>query len=258
MESLGNFLKNRRKEKGYSLEDAQEETKIQIKYLQALEEEKFEVLPGEVFTRGFIRSYADFLGLSAEEAIKRYQGFKDEKVEAENKKEIEVKKTEEPEIKPVPPEQKKKERLEKVNRETKALPLIVAAVIIIALGAWIYNKFVTPPTPMPKENLSQQEQPKENLSNNQNKQISPLPAPVYVKTIIHQDCWMQVTVDGKIVFAGQLVPETIREWKGQKEITLRLGNAGGVQVKYNGQDLGTLGGKGEVINKTFTPNQTTP
>lgn len=252
MESLGNFLKKEREKKGYSLEEAQEETKIQVRYLKALEEEKFEILPGEVFTKGFLRSYADFLGLSSEEIMRKYQELKGEKQEEENKA-LERKKNEEKAESPLKSqklENKQPSPRPKAMAKSITLPLIIATLVVLAIGVWGYNKSVSPPVTPPKKTPVQQQ--------TKIKPTAPLPAPVYVKTIVQQDCWLQVIIDGETAFEGQLPPKDIKEWKGQKEVTLRLGNAGGVQVKYNGKDLGMLGAQGEVIQKTFTPDDASP
>jgi cytoskeleton protein RodZ len=60
---VGQVLRRRREDLGYSLEEAQAATKIRLRYLQAIEAGRYGDLPGPVYTRGFIRSYAAFLGL---------------------------------------------------------------------------------------------------------------------------------------------------------------------------------------------------
>lgn len=63
---IGLVLRSRRQELGLSLEKIAEATKIRKSYLDALEEERFEDLPGRVYVVGFIQNYARFLGLPAE------------------------------------------------------------------------------------------------------------------------------------------------------------------------------------------------
>ena len=62
-EEIGQYLKRVREEKGISLKTVAEETKIRVRYLQALEEGDYAALPGNVYARGFLRSYARFLGV---------------------------------------------------------------------------------------------------------------------------------------------------------------------------------------------------
>jgi len=70
--SLGEILKSTRKKKELTLEQAEEETKVRVRYLEALEENRSEVLPASVYTIGFLAKYADFLGLNKEDLIKQF------------------------------------------------------------------------------------------------------------------------------------------------------------------------------------------
>lgn len=73
MSELGALLKKAREEKGFSLDEVQEQTKIRKRYLEALEEGDFDVLPGKFYIRAFIKNYAEFVGLDADEVLKHYQ-----------------------------------------------------------------------------------------------------------------------------------------------------------------------------------------
>src|SRR5215475_7823445 len=63
MFQLGSSLREARVRRGLDLADVERATRIRSRYLAALEEERFDVLPGEAYTKGFLRSYAEFLGL---------------------------------------------------------------------------------------------------------------------------------------------------------------------------------------------------
>ena len=69
---LGEWLQHRREELDISLEQAEEQTRIRARYLEALEAEDFEALPDPVVGRGFLRNYAAFLELDAKEASERF------------------------------------------------------------------------------------------------------------------------------------------------------------------------------------------
>src|SRR5437764_2018698 len=60
---IGNSLRTAREQQQLELAAGERETRIRTKYLQALEEERFDVLPGTAYVKGFLRTYADFLGL---------------------------------------------------------------------------------------------------------------------------------------------------------------------------------------------------
>ncbi|MDR4494013.1 MAG: RodZ domain-containing protein [Nitrospirales bacterium] len=72
MEGFGGFLQQARKKKRLSLEDVASQTRIQQRYLEALEAEDFGNLPGKVFAKGFVRSYAKAIGVDDEEALQRF------------------------------------------------------------------------------------------------------------------------------------------------------------------------------------------
>ena len=73
MDELGNILREAREMKGLTLADAQEETRINARFLEALEEGEFEKLPTPVHVRGFLRNYARFLELEPEPLLERYE-----------------------------------------------------------------------------------------------------------------------------------------------------------------------------------------
>lgn len=72
MNEIGEKLKEARKDKGYTLDDLQQITKIQKRYLIAVEEGNLDVLPGNFYARAFIKQYADSVGLNGEQLIKEH------------------------------------------------------------------------------------------------------------------------------------------------------------------------------------------
>jgi cytoskeletal protein RodZ len=71
--TLGETLRQARLDKGVSLADAARDTRIRRSYLEALEGEDAAALPPPVYTRGFLRTYADYLGLNAQAMVDLYQ-----------------------------------------------------------------------------------------------------------------------------------------------------------------------------------------
>lgn len=94
----------------------------------------------------------------------------------------------------------------------------------------------------------------------EHQQFSRPPAPaVDVVMTFDQASWLEVVVDGISVEQGVLVAagETLR-FSGQQTVALRLGNAGAVQVKVNGDDLGLAGAAGQVVRVTYGPEGRRP
>lgn len=78
---LGSLLKKAREEKGLSIDDIQNETKIRKKYLEAIEENNFDILPGKVYLKVFVKGYARKVGLNYQELLNKYEvlNIKEEK-----------------------------------------------------------------------------------------------------------------------------------------------------------------------------------
>ena len=72
MFEIGSSLREARLRQGVDLVEAEQATKIRSKYLRALEDERFELLPAQTYVKGFLRSYADFLGLDGQLYVDEY------------------------------------------------------------------------------------------------------------------------------------------------------------------------------------------
>lgn len=225
---IGHVLKRTRVEKNLSLAQAEEETKIRQKYLVALENENFNVIPGRVYVKGFLRNYARYLGLNAEELVWWYE-------------------------KQYPSEEELSEQV--LAPEKTFTWRLTPTVAIITLGLFLvlgfslfghiksnkmnYVKF----QPNSNQHLKL---PEKNLPAPQND--DPLKEGINLVLHVTDDrCWVEVMVDGKVKFTGELAANQIKTFHGQENVRVKLGNAGVVQVKVNGRDLGFLGARGEVI-----------
>ena len=118
MGSFGDRLRREREMRGITLDEIAESTKISRRHLEALEKEDFDSLPGGVFNRGFVRSYARYLGIDEDQAVADYSAAAADPVEGENKFPLDV-----PE--PAPD----------LNPRRSTLPLILALVALVAVLA---------------------------------------------------------------------------------------------------------------------------
>ncbi len=75
MESIGKYLKTGRELRNRSLEEAAQFTKIRKQFLEAIEEDKFELLPPAIYVKGYMAAYARYLGLDPNDAVLRYQKY---------------------------------------------------------------------------------------------------------------------------------------------------------------------------------------
>ncbi|PYX37059.1 MAG: hypothetical protein DMG75_08340 [Acidobacteria bacterium] len=111
--SFGARLKREREQRGISLDDVALSTKIGARFLRAMEEEKFDQLPGGIFNRGFVRAYARRVGIDEEQAVADYLEATGETIPTGQS---------EPSIPvppPVPPENKTKDSKESAHKESK-------------------------------------------------------------------------------------------------------------------------------------------
>ena len=77
MDSLGTYLRHERQLKRISLEEIAQTTRIPLRMLQHIEDDHLDELPGEVFARGFLKSYARSVGLDDADVLARYGGRRD-------------------------------------------------------------------------------------------------------------------------------------------------------------------------------------
>lgn len=72
METVGNYLRHQREAKGMSLEEVARATRVPMSSVERLESDQFDELPGEVFVRGFMKSYARAVGIDTDDVLARY------------------------------------------------------------------------------------------------------------------------------------------------------------------------------------------
>ncbi len=246
---IGETLKKAREERGLTLEEVAEKTKIRHRYLEAIEKENFEIMPGNVYVKGFIRNYARFLGLRPEPLVALFT----ERHAQEQ---------------PVPETiQVQEERNSRLRRKSLAFVFVAAVLFLLAFGGiYAFMQQSAPPQQAQDDfaapfDFGLQNDSGQNLSppdQSAEPRVSPPPqkAPAQkgvslVLNVVQDSCWMRVVVDGETKFTGELTANQSRSFHAKERIELKLGNAGAVQVQVNGRDLGYLGSKGEVIKREF-------
>ena len=259
---VGYTLRQERERQNLSIEDIEQGTSIRALYIEAIENGEYDKLPGTVYTKGFIKNYAKFLGLDADAMTKEFAndlaeltGTPATPLEEEQKAQAPEKKSE-----PKPVQQEKKPfgySIEKEKGRSSSGILIIAAVVLIAAiagGAWSWLSSsdgevakVEPP-PQQVQPAPPPEPVAEPVAS-----ASPAPAEnVQIEARFNDRCWLLVTVDGVVVQEGVVEGGQTLNWEGKDQINFRLGNAGAVEFFQGGKSLGILGGVGDVVDKTFT------
>jgi cytoskeleton protein RodZ len=145
MGSFGDRLKKEREQRGITLDDISLTTKIGTRLLRALEEEKFEQLPGGIFNKGFVRAYARHVGLDEDQTVAEYMsavGANQPKTTAEGEA-FPVPTPQERKVSPPVPDRRARPSRTRDGREPAAeipwgILAIVLLVVAIAVASWSY------------------------------------------------------------------------------------------------------------------------
>jgi len=262
LESIGKFLKKTREEKRLTIKDVENLTKIRAKYIEAIEQDNFSVIPGEVYVKGFIRSYANSLDLDGNLLVQQYKNLKesmnneakkDEIIESGNKEEAHSSKIERPDP--------KKDNLSGKVRKPIGLILtiiIIAIALILIIPSLIKgrqgNKQQTqiPNSPGVEQNLDS------NLENNEENKTPETFQPGYElieessKTkkylVFYEEariaifckegpCWYEADEGGNLISTGTIPVGKEVFLNLNNEMKLQLGNPGAVEVKLNDESL---------------------
>ncbi|MBM7854468.1 cytoskeletal protein RodZ [Desulfohalotomaculum tongense] len=247
---IGSTLREARLSKGYSFQDVEEATKIRARYLEALEEENFDILPGRVYAIAFLRSYAKFLGLNDEELVVQY---KEQYREQQNGNKAE---------KELTADNDAGER--EAGKPRYITYLVLALLIIGVVFAAVTALNNTKPDQTGEPEIVNNDNRRQEISARPEKpQRVETPAPGVIENnnvelvlnVVDDRCWMKIDVDGKTEFMGIVQAGERKEFTGQESIYVVLGNAGVVEVLYNGENLGALGKKGQTLRREFTTKQ---
>ncbi len=226
---VGKTLKDARTSKKISFEKASKETKISQTYLKAMEEEDFDKIPGEVVLKGFLKIYADFLGVDSNALISEL-----------NKK-----------IKKDKPKNDFKQEKKVVSNSTKKLPsldlakaskmiLVVSIVIVLLVGIFSFVGFFT----RSLKSVS-------NKKNNTTVTLAEKNTAIKIKAEIIEKTWLLVISDGRIVFKGIASPNQEKIWTADKRLQIKVGNAAGIKLFSGEKEIMSPGQFGQVVYKEF-------
>lgn len=238
MAGEGEVLRKTREEKGLSYHDVEDSIKIRVRYLEALEKEEYNILPGITYTKGFLRSYSKYLGLNPEEIISLFNSS----IEKETESELQ------PPLTPI----------QSTPVWFKPIVLIMMALFAVAIviGITFFTKMNNNPpgsdyTPTPLPTAPEIQKP----IDQEPESTKPIEQPSEVKyegivaeLVFKEDCWLKVKVDGAMMQDGIMAAGTTKVIQGAERIEfLTIGNAGGLTLKLNGKDVPPLGASKEVI-----------
>jgi transcriptional regulator with XRE-family HTH domain len=231
MGTLGQLLRSARESLGIELRDAAQQTRISHNYLQALENEDFSKLPGEVFVKGFLKNYGKFLGLDETEVMKRYEELRSPG--------------------PVPPapaaapekEQPAQPSEPKETKKTPIEPFIWVAGIVIMIGIFFFTALPKRHAPeAPGTATKAPEGPLEPAP-----VLSPKPEKLYLEVIALESTWILVRTDNSPQKKAILKEGESLIWSADERFLLSYGSAGAVKLLLNGQELTVKEPKNAVV-----------
>ncbi|UZD43898.1 helix-turn-helix domain-containing protein [Selenomonas sputigena] len=254
---IGDLLRRERERQNLSIKDIEKATSIRALYIDAIEKGEYKTLPGEVYAKGFVRNYANYLKLNANEIVNAFNeemhpqeelqdaagSFSAEEARQEQSAERNREEYRGPKITSL-----ESYPMEKKSHGVRNALMVAAAVFVVAFAALIaFGGDEEPSAPAPRAKTQTQQGQKQT-------EAAPKPAAdgVEMKLSFTDRCWTEVVVDGKTEFEGTAEKGKVLTLKGKDKVHITAGNAGALNYSLNGKDMGAIGQKGEVVEKTFT------
>lgn len=285
LREIGSAIREQRERLGLSIEDVREKTLIRRKYLLAVEEGDDSAAPGQVYFKGFLKSYASFVGLDGQALAKEYQDLLDQ-AQAEKEAPKAQRAPRAATRRPAPSVRRQTESQSRTRRPAKRRSspalLLFTLLFVLALGAYyLASSGVLAGIWQPKEPVEQEPPgngpeipnvPEDPGTTEPHEPAAPAIArtdpnsetsvwecqnverlELTVKALTAEDsyCWIRVKSDGKTVYEGTMVPGEKLEFTGSEEIVVRAGKPWAITLSLNGEDLGVGGELGPVKDLVF-------
>ena len=241
MIGIGKTLRSAREAQGKTLQVVSASTKIREDRLAAIEEERFDGLGGDAYVRGFIRSYAVFLGLDPAPLLEQHSSS----VAASPLSLLQL-----------------LEHPVAVERRGMRFNWTAAGVLaaLVLLSVSLVGLLQSSNKPSANSALRPALAPEASSASVEPAVVAQLP-PVDAQAVgvevglavIGTRCWVQIEVDGQKAFEGMVLQGQSRSWHGLSAVRVILGDAGAVRLSVNGKDLGIPGDAGQVYKRVFGP-----
>lgn len=249
--SFGEELRREREIRAISLKEIADATKISKRFLESIENNDHKTLPAPVFTRGFVREYARYLGLNAEEMVNRYNyaAAGDDRIE---KSAHLTSLTPKPPETPVPPPKRGiPSPLARVDRNIYVFILVTVALAAVIWWAVARKREArseeTRPVAVPVARTIQPRRapavPPENATATAQDEV------LHLTVDMNDDSWVQLEADGVSVFSDDMKRGEHRVFDAKNEFRFKtIGNAAGPRLSLNGVQIPPLGREGKVLH----------
>lgn len=278
LNSVGAYLRDLRKEKGTTIDEVANQIFIRPALVEAIETGDWESLPEPVFVQGFIRRYADYLGLNGKEVANQFEPtpvavLPDPVLATSSTVEGVVKQQDKHGLKVLSkaePILRGGASLTPGSRVQSPWNLMLGIGGVIVLGGlvvWLTTRNTPQPStastaanveesteaadPIASETDATDTEAAEADSTIDEASI-PVDDRVTFAVNLEEDAWMRITVDGEIAYEGILPEGSEETWTAEETIAINAGNSGGVLFSFNGSDEQPLGQPGQVRNIVLT------
>jgi len=247
MTNFGTSFKRARETKGISIDQIASETRISTRFLLAIENEQFHLLPGGIFNRGFIRAYAEKVGLDPNQAVADYERLGGSGETSED-----------PGMETAGP----------AKRDRRLYPAAIGGLLLLIIILYVTTRessntaqLASPPPAPPSATApvgTSSTPPSAAEAPPIVPELQPAPLPpaeaLRIDIEVKETSWLKVSADGKALDAGEVVqPGMTRHYAAQNSIVLSMGNAGGIVLKINDMPAKELGNRGQVRELKITP-----
>jgi cytoskeleton protein RodZ len=264
---IGPILEKRRLEKGLSLKEVEQATKIRTRYLEGLEREDPTVLPDPVYARGFLKTYANFLGLDGERLSRELRDRRSPRRERQLSHEAPgTSDFEQPLITPGGVGGAERRRVSGATILTIALAVLVLAAVIGALyyvgsrsaGSGTEGVPEGPAVEQKEPSPSQKEEPATETTTGTpggatgeaEDDTTSETVPVTVR-VVDAPAGLTVSVDEALALNQFAQPGFSQTFEARNSVTVSTANAGAVEVEVGGENLGRLGRNGQGATREF-------
>jgi cytoskeletal protein RodZ len=234
-QSLGGVIRSTRENSGYSFSDLEQATKIPKYILKDIEQDKFDSAGGNTYARGHIRTLAKFLKADSEKWLSRFE---------EQNSEIDRSMSDlliENNVTPAQPEKR--------NISYKTLGIAAGIVVVLTIAVPALMSFTNSSDSSSSTNSNQSGAPSSAVATKTSEVVVTISG-------VSDKSWVGIQdAAGVQVFSGRIAIGQSQTFSNPQQLNVIIGNAGAVNLKVNGKDLGTPGAIGEVVRLSFSPNQ---
>ncbi len=258
LELLGQELRKRRQEKQVSLMDIAAETRINVKFLEAIEEGRFSILP-QTYVRAFLREYGEAIGFGADEIMRQYDA---------------VQSPHQPQHSHEPPAQPASGTTtspaatfikKSPSQVQKTVVFVAVLAVALAITIFLTNSNSTTVSTKSTTEIPFDRVVKETEAATikpepvQNDSVIVVPAKadsLRLEIFTSDSVWMSILIDGKKTEEFLFPPKRKKIWLAREQFAVTMGNAGGATFQLNGRDIGSLGRRGAVVRNTLITEAT--